>query len=74
MEEREHIERGFRLGFIRVLIATSTLSAGVNLPAKRVIIRSPWGCPSKPGPFLSGSLYKQMSGRAGRQGIDTCGK
>lgn len=73
MEEREAVERGFSQGYLRVLIATMTLSSGVNLPAKRVIIRSLWGQPGRPGPCLTPGLYRQMVGRAGRKGIDTQG-
>ncbi|KAG6391261.1 hypothetical protein SASPL_149014 [Salvia splendens] len=64
VEERETVEMCYRKGLVRVLTATSTLAAGVNLPARRVIFRQP-----RIGrDFIDGTRYKQMSGRAGRTG------
>lgn len=63
-DERDIIENGFKSGFLRVIIATSTLSSGVNLPARRVIIRTPlFG-----GVQMCALTYRQMIGRAGRFG------
>lgn len=69
MDERDIIEGAFKQNIVRVLIATSTLSSGVNLPARRVIVRSPH-CHGFPIDILQ---YRQMIGRAGRMGVDTAG-
>jgi DEAD/DEAH box helicase/Helicase conserved C-terminal domain len=68
--ERKEIESGYNKGAISILVATSTLAAGVNLPARRVIFRSPFIAQN----ILDIVKYRQMAGRAGRAGKDTFGE
>ena len=73
--QRRIVEKKFRDHIIKCIVATPTLAAGVNIPARRVIIRDLWRYDPlfgmKPIPILE---YKQQAGRAGRPRYDTEGE
>lgn len=73
--ERNLVESLFKQGLLRALSATPTLAAGVNLPARRVVIRDLFRYDvnegNRPIPVLE---YKQMAGRAGRPRFDKVGE
>ena len=73
---REVIEEEFRKGTIKLLSSTPTLAAGVNLPARRVVISSVNRYNAKVGANRPISIleYKQLCGRAGRPQYDDYGE
>ncbi|WP_316504216.1 DEAD/DEAH box helicase [Nitrosopumilus sp.] len=73
---RQIIETEFRKGKIKLLSSTPTLAAGVNLPARRVIISNINRYNAKVGANRPISIleYKQLCGRAGRPQYDNYGE
>jgi len=73
---REIVEDSFKKGIIKVLAATPTLAAGVNLPARRVVVASILRYDSDYGGSVPISVleYKQLCGRAGRPKYDSAGE
>jgi len=71
---RTIIETEFKSGHIKLLTATPTLAAGVNLPARRVIISSVFRFGPNGNAPISILEYKQMCGRAGRPQYDNEGE
>lgn len=73
---RKIVEDVFRSGLIKVITATPTLAAGVNLPARRVVISSITRYDYECGASIPISVleYKQLCGRAGRPQYDTYGE
>jgi len=72
---RRLIEENFRKGLIKVVAATPTLAAGVNLPARVVILHSHTRYESGYGRMeIPVFEYKQMAGRAGRPHYDQVGE
>jgi len=73
-EHRSLVEDAFRDRTLKAVSATPTLAAGVNTPARRVVVRD-WqrytGSGMEPLPVLE---VHQMMGRAGRPGLDPYGE
>lgn len=69
-EERELIANAYDAGTLKVCVATASLAAGINLPARRVILHG-----ARMGIDLVGpAMLRQMRGRAGRKGKDEMGE
>ncbi len=73
--ERAIVEDGFRKGLIKCISSTPTLAAGLNLPARRVIVRDYLRFSAGEGMLpIPASEYHQMAGRAGRPRLDPYGE
>ena len=70
---KEIVEILFQEGLLKVLFATETFSIGLNMPAKSVIFTSLKKFDGVKTRHLTSAEYIQMSGRAGRRGIDEKG-
>lgn len=70
---KETIEILFQEGLIKVLFATETFSIGLNMPAKTVVFTSVRKFDGVSQRWVTPSEFVQMSGRAGRRGIDERG-
>lgn len=67
------VEKLFQKGLIKVVFATETLAAGINMPARSTVISSTSKRTDSGHRMLTASEFLQMSGRAGRRGMDEVG-
>jgi ATP-dependent RNA helicase HelY len=58
---------------VKVVFATETLSLGINMPAKSVVIEDLWKFQGERHELVTPGEYTQLTGRAGRRGIDALG-
>ena len=67
------VEELFQQGLIKVVFATETLAAGINMPARTTVISSISKRTDRGHRLLNASEFLQMAGRAGRRGMDEVG-
>lgn len=67
------VEELFQRGLVKVVFATETLAAGINMPARTAVISSLSKRSDSGRTLLSSNELLQMAGRAGRRGIDKSG-
>ena len=70
---KETVEELFEAGLIKIVFATETLSLGINMPARTVVIEDLWKFQGERHELLTPGEYTQLTGRAGRRGIDELG-
>ena len=70
---KEMVEILYGKGYIKLLFATETFSIGVNMPTRTVVFTSAKKFDVNTNRIFRSHEYSQMSGRAGRRGIDTIG-
>ncbi len=70
---KEAVEACFVEGLVKVVFATETLALGINMPARSVVIEKLTKFTGEQHQFLTPGEYTQLTGRAGRRGIDTIG-
>jgi ATP-dependent RNA helicase HelY len=70
---KEAVEEAFGAGLVKMVFATETLSLGINMPARSVVIEKLSKFTGEQHEFLTPGEYTQLTGRAGRRGIDDVG-
>ena len=70
---KEVVEQAFQEGLVKVVFATETLAVGVNMPARTVVIEKLTKFTGDHHETLSPGQFTQLTGRAGRRGIDELG-
>jgi ATP-dependent RNA helicase HelY len=70
---KEAVEEAFTAGLVKAVFATETLSLGINMPARSVVIEKLSKFTGERHEFLTPGEYTQLTGRAGRRGIDDVG-
>ena len=70
---KEAVEACFVEGLVKVVFATETLALGINMPARTVVVEKLTKFGGDRHKFLTPGEYTQLTGRAGRRGIDNTG-
>ncbi|MDX1511312.1 MAG: DEAD/DEAH box helicase [Nitriliruptorales bacterium] len=70
---KEAVEVCFQRGLLKVVVATETLALGINMPARTVVIERLEKWDGARHTLLTPGQYTQLTGRAGRRGIDDIG-
>lgn len=70
---KETVEELFQVGLVKVVFATETLALGINMPARAVVLERLSKFTGEGHDLLRPGDYTQLTGRAGRRGIDDAG-